>query len=164
MVFAAICGLVIVVDAGLLIIIFCWAGFLEFDEGRYIMFVPDTKVPMTIIKSDGGYTYDTSDMAAIRQRFQEEKADWILYVVDSGQVGKAESRVTRLWTAMQGWVHFIMGGDRCLARDKCYKNKYSWYHNSMIVKVIEVVPIFIHTWVMLTQDIVVIYSTENCHL
>ena len=23
---------------------------------------------------------------------------------------------------------------------------------------------FIHTWVMLTQDIVVIHSTENCHL
>ena len=50
------------------------------------MFVPDTTVPMTVVKSDGGYTYDTSDMAAIRQRLHDEKGDWVLYVVDSGQV------------------------------------------------------------------------------
>ncbi|XP_072040366.1 arginine--tRNA ligase, cytoplasmic-like [Amphiura filiformis] len=60
-------------------------GFLEFDEGRKIMFVPDTTIPMTIVKSDGGYTYDTSDMAAIRQRLHDEKGDWILYVIDAGQ-------------------------------------------------------------------------------
>lgn len=33
----------------------------------------------------GGFTYDTSDMAAIKQRFEEEKADWIIYVTDNGQ-------------------------------------------------------------------------------
>lgn len=37
------------------------------------------------MKSDGGYTYDTSDMAAIKQRIDEEKADWILYTTDVGQ-------------------------------------------------------------------------------
>ncbi|BCS83496.1 arginyl tRNA-synthetase [Cotonvirus japonicus] len=36
-------------------------------------------------KSDGGFTYDTSDMAALRYRIFEEKADRIIYVVDSGQ-------------------------------------------------------------------------------
>lgn len=40
---------------------------------------------MTVVKSDGGFTYDTSDMATIKQRIQEEKADWIIYVTDSGQ-------------------------------------------------------------------------------
>lgn len=40
---------------------------------------------MTIVKSDGGYTYDTSDMAAIKQRIVEEKVDWLIYVTDSGQ-------------------------------------------------------------------------------
>ena len=40
---------------------------------------------MTVVKSDGGYTYDTSDMAAIKQRIDEEKADWILYHTDVGQ-------------------------------------------------------------------------------
>ena len=42
-------------------------------------------VPLTIIKSDGGFTYDTSDMAAIKHRLEEEKADWVIYVTDAGQ-------------------------------------------------------------------------------
>lgn len=50
------------------------------------MFVPGCAVPMTIVKSDGGFTYDTSDMAAIRHRLFDEKADWLIYVVDAGQV------------------------------------------------------------------------------
>lgn len=50
------------------------------------MFVPGCSVPMTIVKSDGGFTYDTSDMAAIRHRLFDEKADWLIYVVDAGQV------------------------------------------------------------------------------
>lgn len=29
------------------------------------------KVPLTIVKSDGGFTYDTSDMAALRQRIEK---------------------------------------------------------------------------------------------
>ncbi|XP_016942003.2 probable arginine--tRNA ligase, cytoplasmic [Drosophila suzukii] len=62
-------------------------GLLEQDEGREIMWPDDTKtgIPLTIVKSDGGFTYDTSDMAAIRHRVQEELCDWIIYVVDSGQ-------------------------------------------------------------------------------
>ncbi|CAF4756828.1 unnamed protein product, partial [Rotaria magnacalcarata] len=44
-------------------------------------------VPMTIVKTDGSFTYDTSDMATIQQRLVEENAEWIIYVVDSGQVG-----------------------------------------------------------------------------
>ena len=43
------------------------------------------QVPLTVVKSDGGYTYDTSDMAALRQRIEQEKADRIVYVTDSGQ-------------------------------------------------------------------------------
>lgn len=41
--------------------------------------------PLMLQKSDGGYTYDTTDMAAIAQRIREEKADRIIYVTDSGQ-------------------------------------------------------------------------------
>nr|CAH7730322.1 unnamed protein product [Callosobruchus chinensis] len=66
------------------------AGLLEEDEGRKIMWGDQsTSIPFTIVKSDGGFTYDSSDMAAIKQRFvhrlEEEKADWVIYVVDSGQ-------------------------------------------------------------------------------
>lgn len=42
-------------------------------------------LPLMIQKSDGGYNYDTTDMAAIRQRIFEEKADRIIYVTDAGQ-------------------------------------------------------------------------------
>jgi arginyl-tRNA synthetase len=50
------------------------------------MFIEGQKVPLTLVKSDGGYTYDTSDMAAIKQRLQVEKGNWLIYVVDAGQV------------------------------------------------------------------------------
>ena len=43
-------------------------NFLEEDEGRKIMFAPKIQVPLTVVKSDGGFTYDTSDMAALKHR------------------------------------------------------------------------------------------------
>ena len=59
---------------------------VEMDEGRKICWAPGLPVPLTVTKSDGGFTYDTSDLAALHQRLFEEKADWVLYVVDQGQV------------------------------------------------------------------------------
>jgi arginyl-tRNA synthetase len=64
-------------------------GFLEEDEGRKIMWGVKGDdyggIPLTIEKTGGGFTYDTSDMATIKQRIEEEKADWIIYVTDGGQ-------------------------------------------------------------------------------
>ncbi|XP_067141690.1 arginine--tRNA ligase, cytoplasmic [Centruroides vittatus] len=60
-------------------------GHLIEEEGRKVMFDTQFPVPLTLVKSDGGYTYATSDMAAIKHRIMEEKADWIFYVVDAGQ-------------------------------------------------------------------------------
>ncbi|KAJ8385417.1 hypothetical protein AAFF_G00189430 [Aldrovandia affinis] len=60
-------------------------GLMQLDEGRKIVFAPGQSIPLTVVKSDGGYTYDTSDLAALRQRLFEEKADIIVYVTDSGQ-------------------------------------------------------------------------------
>lgn len=42
-------------------------------------------LPLMIQKSDGGYNYDTTDLAAIRHRIFVEKADRIIVVVDGGQ-------------------------------------------------------------------------------
>lgn len=42
-------------------------------------------LPLMIQKSDGGYNYDTTDMAAIRQRIEVEKGDRLIYVTDAGQ-------------------------------------------------------------------------------
>ncbi|KAI4497778.1 hypothetical protein M0802_007104 [Mischocyttarus mexicanus] len=61
-------------------------NYLEEDEGRKILFGEDRSgIPFTIIKSDGGFTYDTSDMACIKQRIYDEKSNWLIYVTDSGQ-------------------------------------------------------------------------------
>ena len=45
------------------------------------------KQPLMIQKSDGGYGYGTTDMAAIENRLVTEKADWSIYVTDEGQSG-----------------------------------------------------------------------------
>lgn len=60
-------------------------GVLEDDEGRKVMFVDGSEIPLTIVKSDGGFTYDTSDLATIKHRLEVEEADWLIYVVDAGQ-------------------------------------------------------------------------------
>lgn len=42
-------------------------------------------LPLILKKSDGGYNYATTDMAALRHRIDIEKADRIIYVFDAGQ-------------------------------------------------------------------------------
>lgn len=59
------------------------------DEGRKIIWPNEKKgkndIPLTIVKSDGGFTYDTSDLAALRHRVTEERGTRIIYVADNGQ-------------------------------------------------------------------------------
>ena len=56
------------------------------EDGRKVFYPTDKSLPpLTIVKSDGGFTYDTSDMAAIKHRIEEEKASRIIYTVDVGQ-------------------------------------------------------------------------------
>lgn len=54
--------------------------YLEGFEGR-----DGAPFPIIVQKSDGGYNYDTTDIAAIRHRIEEEKAERIVYVTDAGQ-------------------------------------------------------------------------------
>ena len=55
------------------------------SEGATCIFLPGysnpdgTPQPMIIKKSDGGFLYATTDLAAIRQRSRDEKADRVLY-------------------------------------------------------------------------------------
>jgi len=42
-------------------------------------------LPLMVQKSDGGYNYDTTDMAAIRHRVHDEKGNRLIYVTDAGQ-------------------------------------------------------------------------------
>ncbi|CAJ0574934.1 unnamed protein product, partial [Mesorhabditis spiculigera] len=58
---------------------------LKEEDGRKVMFPTGCNIPLTVVKSDGGFTYDTSDLAALKQRLNDEKGDWLIYVIDSGQ-------------------------------------------------------------------------------
>lgn len=62
-------------------------NMLEEDNGRKVMWGEKhgNGIPFTIVKSDGGFTYDTSDMAAIKHRIEKERADWLIYITDAGQ-------------------------------------------------------------------------------
>ncbi|AGF85004.1 synthetase [Moumouvirus goulette] len=60
-------------------------GFIVEDNRMKIIRLDNYECPLILVKSDGGFTYDTSDLAALKYRLFEEKADQILYVVDSGQ-------------------------------------------------------------------------------
>ncbi|ADI39052.1 Arginyl-tRNA synthetase [Waddlia chondrophila 2032/99] len=64
---------------------------IEISEGAKCIFIPEfcnregSPMPLMVQKSDGGFGYDTTDMAAMKQRVQEEKADRIIIVTDAGQ-------------------------------------------------------------------------------
>ncbi|MFG1620232.1 arginine--tRNA ligase [Nonomuraea wenchangensis] len=67
------------------------SGTAELSEGALCVFPPgftgsdDKPLPLIIRKSDGGYGYATTDMAAIRYRVHDLKAARILYVVGADQ-------------------------------------------------------------------------------
>jgi len=66
-------------------------GLIEVSDGAKCVFLEgftsrDGKpLPMIVQKSDGGYNYDTTDMAAMRHRIEMEQADRIIIVTDAGQ-------------------------------------------------------------------------------
>jgi arginyl-tRNA synthetase len=60
-------------------------GIVKEDGGAQCIFVPKSKTPVIIQKSDGGFGYATTDLAALRYRAQELKADRIVVVTDKSQ-------------------------------------------------------------------------------
>jgi len=63
-------------------------GLLEFDDGAYIIRLDEEnkpKPPVIIEKSDGGFTYQATDIATIKMRVDDLKADEIVYFVDKRQ-------------------------------------------------------------------------------
>ena len=67
------------------------AGLLKEDNGAQCVFLEefkgkdDTILPTIVQKSDGGFLYATSDLAALRYRHSTLKADRMLYLVDARQ-------------------------------------------------------------------------------
>jgi len=61
-------------------------GHLEDSEGALVMRVPGGQgVPLMVRKGDGGFGYDSTDLAALRYRLKDCAGTWLIYVVDSGQ-------------------------------------------------------------------------------
>lgn len=63
-------------------------GLLEYDDGAYIIRLEEgnkPKPPVIIEKSDGGFTYHATDIATIKMRVDDLKADEIIYFVDKRQ-------------------------------------------------------------------------------
>jgi len=67
------------------------SGLLKESEGARVVYLEGYQTregeaqPFIVQKSDGGFLYATTDLAAARHRALEEKAERILYVTDAGQ-------------------------------------------------------------------------------
>lgn len=66
-------------------------GLLVENQGAQCVFVEGftnkegEPLPLIVQKTDGGYNYATTDLAALRYRIQEDGAKRIIYVTDAGQ-------------------------------------------------------------------------------
>ncbi|WNF16281.1 arginine--tRNA ligase [Microcystis aeruginosa] len=66
-------------------------GLLTEDNGALCVFLDGftnkegDPLPLIVKKSDGGYNYATTDLAAICYRVRQDKAERIIYVTDAGQ-------------------------------------------------------------------------------
>ena len=63
-------------------------GVSEVDDGATIIRLEETnkpKPPVILVKSDGGYAYQVTDIATIKMRVDDLKAQEIIYVVDKRQ-------------------------------------------------------------------------------
>jgi arginyl-tRNA synthetase len=66
-------------------------GLITLSDGAKCLFLEGFQnregepLPLMVQKSDGGYNYDTTDMATIWHRIFQEKADRLIYVTDAGQ-------------------------------------------------------------------------------
>ena len=66
-------------------------GLIELSDGAKCIFLDDFKnkdnepLPVIVQKSDGGYLYATTDLAALRYRIGDLRADRVLYFVDARQ-------------------------------------------------------------------------------
>jgi arginyl-tRNA synthetase len=83
-------------------------GLLVESEGALCVFPPGfttregNPLPLIVRKSDGGFGYDTTDLAAIRYRLRDLGADHILYVVGAPQREHLEMIIET--ARLAGWL------------------------------------------------------------
>jgi arginyl-tRNA synthetase len=61
-------------------------GICILSDGAKCIWTPKVAtIPLMAVKSDGGFGYDSTDLAAIYHRIFVMRADWIVYITDLGQ-------------------------------------------------------------------------------
>lgn len=74
-------------------------GVAEESQGAVVIFLGEKEPPALVRKSDGAFTYATSDLATIQYRMEQWHPDEILYVVDFRQT----LHFKQLFAAAQKW-------------------------------------------------------------
>lgn len=77
-------------------------GISQLSDGAECVFTEGSPNPLIVRKTDGGFNYASTDLAAIWQRVTQERADWIVYVTDIGQAGHFQQVFVAAKSA--GWV------------------------------------------------------------
>ncbi|KNA10912.1 hypothetical protein SOVF_139970 isoform B [Spinacia oleracea] len=60
-------------------------GLIEECKGAQVINIKGKKIPLIVVKRDGGFNYACTDLTALWYRIKEEEAEWIIYVTDVGQ-------------------------------------------------------------------------------
>lgn len=76
------------------------SGLARESEGALAIFLNEDATPALVRKSDGAFTYMTTDLATIQYRVEQWKPDAILYVVDSRQ----SLHFSQLFQIAQQWL------------------------------------------------------------
>jgi arginyl-tRNA synthetase len=108
-------------------------GLLVESDGALCVFPPgfttreDKPLPLIVRKSDGGFGYDTTDLAAIRYRLRDLGADHVVYVVGAPQREHLEMIIET--ARLAGWLQpparaehvafgSVLGADRKMFRTR----------------------------------------------
>ncbi|KAJ0968415.1 hypothetical protein J5N97_025332 [Dioscorea zingiberensis] len=77
-------------------------GMIQESKGARVIHIEGQQPPLIVVKSDGGFNYASTDLAALWYRLNVEKAEWIIYVTDVGQ----SLHFTMLFSAAKraGWL------------------------------------------------------------
>lgn len=101
------------------------AGLTTVSDGATCVFLEGNTAPFIVRKTDGAYTYATTDLATIQYRVEELHADEILYVVDKRQSEHFDLlfRTAALWGFDSVPCHHVSFGTVMGKDGKPYKTR-----------------------------------------
>lgn len=100
-------------------------GLATESEGAMCVFIPGNDAPFIVQKSDGAFTYATTDLATIKYRQEHFHADGMLYVVDTrqGDHFKLLFETAKLWGYTNIEFKHVNFGTVCGPDGKPYKTR-----------------------------------------